>query len=137
MFRLFYLGHDQFERMFQNAGDANHPGFGSQPQRQKPMPKPKLFPNNNEYGVTPLGEAKSPDSSSKYIWLVKFYFDDCRTCQEAQSLLGTLLEKITTKGLFKIGAVNCQRTKSEQTFCNKKHAVNPNRLPAFGMVVDH
>jgi curved DNA-binding protein CbpA len=122
---------NMFEQMFQGAAGGGFGGFGSPKQKQPPK---KLFPKNNEYGVAPLGKAKFPDSSSKYMWMVLFYSDDCPKCQETPSLLKTLADK--TKGsLFKIGAVNCRRNQSEESFC-RSHGIQKKNLPAFGMVVN-
>ncbi len=94
---------------------------------------PELFPKNNEHGIAPLGKAKFPDSTSKYLWLVMFYSNDDAQCQHAKPILEQLSGK--TNGSFKIGAVNCKRNKSETSFC-KNNGVDLNNLPTFGMVVN-
>merc|ERR1712232_748553 len=136
-----------FESMFGGAGGAGDaggmPNFGGGFPGQGDFfgggggghqrHHPELFPKNNEHGIAPLGKAKFPDSTSKYLWLVIFYSNDDAQCQHAKPILEQLSGK--TNGSFKIGAVNCKRNKSETSFC-KNYGVTMNHLPAFGMVVN-
>ena len=119
------------------GGGGGFPGhgdfFGGRSGGHKQRNHPELFPKNNDHGIAPLGKAKFPDSTSKFLWLVIFYSNDDAQCQHAKSTLEQLSGK--TNGAFKIGAVNCKRNKSETSFC-KQNGVDLNDLPAFGMVVD-
>lgn len=119
------FGGGGFEQMFGGMG-----GGGGRRQQRKAE---ELFPKNSPVGIAPLGKAKFPDSKSKYLWVVIFYDNESKECQNIQPSVEAFAQKV--KGTFKVGAVNCRRGKADTEFC-KKQGLSPQDLPAFGFVVD-
>jgi len=123
---------NMFGNMFGNGGGKKFADtFGNENQR-RPKPKPELFPKNSRSGIAPLGKAKFPDASSKYLWIVTFYVNDSQKCHDMKDDLINFEAK--TKGTFKVGAINCDRSLTDKEFC-KKHGVDMRNLPVFGIVV--
>jgi len=107
-------------------------GFGAQRGGRQQQAE-ELFPKNSPSGIAPLGKAKFPDKSSKYLWMVVFYDNNSQECAQIKSSIESFATK--TKGTFKVGAVNCRRGQADMDFC-KKQKIDVQNLPAFGFVVD-
>jgi len=107
-------------------------GFGA-PRGGRQQQAEELFPKNSPSGIAPLGKAKFPDKSSKYLWMVVFYDNNSQECAQIKSSIESFATK--TKGTFKVGAVNCRRGQADMDFC-KKQKIDVQNLPAFGFVVD-
>jgi curved DNA-binding protein CbpA len=110
---------------FPGGGMGGFPGGGGG------RPAEELFPKGGD--IAPLGKAKFPDSSSKFLWLAVFYDNSDQDCMAAKPNIMELAKKV--KGTFKVGAVNCGRSESEAKFCVSK-GIDLEKLPVFGMVVD-
>jgi len=101
---------------------------------QEKKTDPELFPKNAKgSGIIPLGKAKFPDASSKYLWIVAFYINSGAKCKYMKDDL--IKFEAAVKGTFKVGAVNCKRSPKELEFC-KKHGIDTRKLPVFGVVVN-
>lgn len=126
-------GFGGFESMFGGGGG----GGGAQgrrrsgSRRQQSREPVELFPKNSPTGIAPLGKAKFPDKSSSFLWIIIFYTNDSPECQSIQSSIETLASK--SKGTFKVGAVNCQRSQADERFC---HDEGVETFPSFGFVVN-
>ena len=114
---------------FPGGGGGGFPGGGGG-QRQRP-PAEELYPKGGT--VSPLGKAKFPDVSSRYLWLIVFYDNEERACSQSQKMIQGFAEKV--KGTYKVGAVNCGRSVLEAKFCEDKGA-DLNDLPLFAMIAD-
>ena len=122
-----------FEQIFGGGGGGGRrrgPGHQQQQQQQAQ----ELFPKNSPSGIAPLGKAKFPDKRSKYLWMVVFYDNNSQDCVKAKSSIESFAEKV--KGSFKVGAVNCRRGQADADFCKQQEGLDPQNLPAFGVVVD-
>mmetsp|Transcript_6091 Transcript_6091/g.7076 ORF Transcript_6091/g.7076 Transcript_6091/m.7076 type:complete len:293 (+) Transcript_6091:3-881(+) len=121
---------DMFGNMFGGGGGSGRGGSSGGGQRR---PSPDLFPKNAPgSGVIPLGKAKFPDASSKYLWIIAFYLNSSDKCQ---AMKGDFVKfEAAAKGTFKIGAMNCDRSPADLEFC-KKHGMDTRHLPRFGIVV--
>lgn len=91
----------------------------------------ELFPKDSPHEIATLGKNKFPDKASSFIWLIIFYTNDSPKCKEIQPLLQKHAKNI--RGIYKIGAINCNRNPKESDFCTEKHA---NKFPSFGVVAD-
>jgi len=125
-----------FDSMFGGAGmggGGRRPGGGGRSGQQQQQPQaPELFPKNSPSGIAPLGKAKFPEKSSKYLWIIVFYDNNSQPCKSIKEPLEEFAGKV--KGTFKVGAVNCRRNQDDVDFC-KNHHVNTSSLPAFAFVV--
>lgn len=115
-----------FEQMFGG-------GMGGGRRGGQAPPPQELFPKNAPSGIAPLGKAKFPDKSSKYLWVVIFYDNNSQECAGAKPMMESFAEKV--KGSFKVGAVNCRRGTADMQFC-REQGIDLQYLPAFGFVVD-
>ena len=125
-------GFGGFESMFGGGGGAQGGRrSGGSARRQQHREPVELFPKNSPTGIAPLGKAKFPDKSSSFLWIIIFYTNDSPECQSIQSSIETLAAK--SKGTFKVGAVNCQRSQADERFCHDKGV---EMFPSFGFVVN-
>ena len=122
-----------FESMF-SGGAGGRRGGGSGQRQQQPRQAEELFPKNSSSGIAPLGKAKFPNKTSKYLWVVVFYDNNSESCAEIKPSLESFAMKM--KGSFKVGAMNCQRGQADMDFCKQQEGVNVQNLPAFAFVVD-
>eukprot|EP00557_Chaetoceros_sp_GSL56_P011389 CAMPEP_0176481270 /NCGR_PEP_ID=MMETSP0200_2-20121128/2728_1 /TAXON_ID=947934 /ORGANISM="Chaetoceros sp., Strain GSL56" /LENGTH=534 /DNA_ID=CAMNT_0017877459 /DNA_START=386 /DNA_END=1990 /DNA_ORIENTATION=+ len=130
------FGGSGFEQMFGGFGGGMGGGrrrAGGAGGGEHSPPAQELFPKNSPSGIAPLGKAKFPDKSSKYLWVVTFYDNDSQECSRAKPMMESFAEKV--KGSFKVGAVNCRRGSSDTQFC-KEQGIDMEDLPSFGFVVD-
>lgn len=120
-----------FESMFMGGM-----GGGRQRHQQQRAPPQELFPKNSATGIAPLGKAKFPNASSKFIWIVIFYANDDPASQEIKGAIEKLA--LGVRGSFKVGAFNCKRSTQEVQFCMEKgiNVQKSNTLPSFGVVVN-
>ena len=123
-----------FESMFNMGGMGG--GMGGGRQRQQQAPSQELYPKNSSTGIAPLGKAKFPNASSKFVWIVVFYANDDPASQQIKGAIEKLAAGV--KGSFKVGAFNCKRSPQEMQFCTDKeiNVQKPNALPSFGVVVN-
>jgi Thioredoxin domain-containing protein len=120
------FGGGGFEQMFGG-------GMGGGRRGGQAPPAQELFPKNAPSGIAPLGKAKFPDKSSKYLWVVIFYDNNSQECARAKPMMESFADKV--KGSFKVGAVNCRRGTPDMQLC-REQGIDLEYLPAFGFVVD-
>jgi curved DNA-binding protein CbpA len=136
--------HKIFEQFFGGGGGGGGMNFGNEAfggmggrssggryGQQQPQKAPELFPKNNEAGIAPLGKAKFPDSTSKFVWVVIFYENESRECASIKPMMEEFAQKV--KGSFKVGAVNCMRNAEDRNFCKK---YTRGTVPSFAVNVN-
>jgi len=136
-------GSSQFNFNFGGSGGTGFQnGFGRQGERpsggqrragDSRQEAPELFPKNSQSGIAPLGKAKFPDSSSKYLWVIAFYVNGSKKCIDMKEEFVKFAS--VSKAAFKVGAVNCARSPQDNEFC-EMHGVDAQNLPAFGFMVN-
>ena len=130
------FGGGGFEQMFGGMGGMGGGGQRGGRQRgrgQGQQQAQELFPKNSPSGIAPLGKAKFPGKTSKYMWVVVFYDNNSQACASVKPQLESFAGKV--KGTFKVGAVNCRRSQADMDFC-RQQGIDVQNLPAFGFVVD-
>lgn len=116
-------------------------GFGGsrqqKQQQQQQQQQPDIFAKQTGTTIAKLGSPKFPTAAtnSKHMWLIVFYDNASPECQAAKPIMEKLAEKLSTTHSFKLGAMDCGKSATEQAFC-RKQGVNVDNLPVFSFVVD-
>ena len=116
-----------FEQMFgeEKGGGRGHPFGGGQAKTQE------LFPKDPNSPISKLGGPRFPDKNAANLWLIIFYENGSKKSSQAKPELEKLAEKV--KGNFKVGAVDCKKSRGETAFCQRQ-GVDTDNLPQFAFV---